>query len=76
MESLDEAVGLGMVRRRHKSLDAPGAGQLLKNVRGELRAPVGGYSRRDAVVLYPSVSEGVCDALGRDVGYGDGYRPS
>ena len=76
MKPLDEPIGFRVIRGRHQGLDAPRPGQLLKDFRGKLRAPVCCDGGRYAVMLNPPVGERVGDALGRDVGNGDGYGPS
>ena len=76
MKSLDQPIGLGMVGSRHLAFDAPGLGELGEEGRGELGTSVCGYCRWYTEVLNPSICEGVYDAFGRDVDYGDRNRPS
>ena len=76
METLDETVGLWVIRRCHDYLDAPMLRQLLENVRRKLGPSVRGDGRRDSEGLNPAVGKSVDDGLGCNVRHRNRHWPS
>ena len=67
MESLNQTVRFGMVRRREDALNSPDFSELREQSRGELGTSVRGDDGRNSKVLDPSHDKTIYDRLGRNV---------
>ena len=67
METLHKAISFRMIGGREDVFDPPSFGELLEEMRTELRTSVRSDRSWNAELLHPAVGEGVEDRLGGDV---------